>query len=60
MAVRIVSFKVSERLLLRIDEYARRLGVARSEVIRYALRRLLEDPPGDPRVLERLSAEALR
>lgn len=41
MAARVISFKVPGRLLERVDAYAERRGLARSEVIRDAILALL-------------------
>ncbi len=46
MTMRVVTFKIDEDILEKLDRYARRTGRSRSEVIRQALERLLssEEP----------------
>ncbi len=46
MTMRVVTFKLDEDILEKLDRYARRTGRSRSEVIRQALERLLssEEP----------------
>ncbi len=46
--MRVVSFKVEEELLRLLEEYAQRRGVPKSEVIRRALRRYLENSDLNP------------
>jgi len=43
MTMRIVTFKLDEEVLEKLDRYARRTGKSRSEVIRLAIERLLEN-----------------
>ncbi len=46
MTMRVVTFKIDEDVLEKLDRYARRTGRSRSEVIRQALEKLLssEEP----------------
>ena len=46
MTMRVVTFKLEEDVLEKLDRYARRTGRSRSEIIRQALERLLssEEP----------------
>ncbi|MEB3851026.1 MAG: ribbon-helix-helix protein, CopG family [Desulfurococcales archaeon] len=46
--MRVVSFKVEEELLRMLEDYARRRGMPKSEVIRRALRRYLEQSDLNP------------
>lgn len=43
MTMRVVTFKLDEDVLEKLDRYARRTGRSRSEVIRQALERLLSN-----------------
>jgi len=43
MTMRVVTFKLEEDVLEKLDRYATRIGRSRSEVIRLALERLLSD-----------------
>ena len=42
MAMRVVTFKIDEDLLERLDLYARLKGITRSEAIRKAIEEMLE------------------
>jgi len=46
--MRVVTFKVDEELLEKLDYYARQRGKTRSEVIREALEHLLREEVGEP------------
>ncbi len=52
--MRVVSFKVEEELLMLLEEYARKRGMPKSEVIRRALRRFLEQSDLKPITTPRL------
>jgi len=41
--MKVVTFKIDEKLLEKLDEYARLKGVTRSEVIRKAIELYLKD-----------------
>jgi metal-responsive CopG/Arc/MetJ family transcriptional regulator len=43
MPLRVVTFKVEEELLREMDIYSEELGMNRSEFIRYAIERLIEE-----------------
>ncbi len=43
MAMRVVTFKLDESILEKLDRYARRTGRSRSEIIRRALEMLLSN-----------------
>lgn len=46
MVLRVVTFKIDEKLLEKLDKYARRHGMSRSDAIRRAIERLVtEDYP---------------
>ena len=42
MVMRIVTFKIEEELLTKLDKYARRRNLSRSDAIRKAIEMLLE------------------
>lgn len=52
--MRVVSFKVEEDLLRMLEEYARERGMPKSEVIRRALKRFLEQSDLKPITTRRL------
>jgi metal-responsive CopG/Arc/MetJ family transcriptional regulator len=56
--MRVVSFKAEEELLELLEEYARRRGMPKSEVIRRALRRYLENSDLNPVETRRLRVYA--
>ncbi|MEB2837049.1 MAG: ribbon-helix-helix protein, CopG family [Desulfurococcales archaeon] len=56
--MRVVSFKVEEDLLRMLEEYARMRGMPKSEVIRRALRRFLEQSDLRPVVTRRMRVYA--
>ena len=41
MVMRVVTFKIDEELLEKLDRYARRYGISRSDAIRKAIERLV-------------------
>ncbi len=41
--LRVVTFKITPRELEQVDRLARKMGMSRSELIRYALNKILED-----------------
>jgi|GEM_PF-596277 Ribbon-helix-helix protein, copG family. len=43
--MRVVAFKAEDELLMALDLYALNKRMSRSEVIREAIRKLLEEPP---------------
>lgn len=43
MALRVITFKVNEKLLEKLDIYANEMGISRSELIRMAIEHLLEN-----------------
>ncbi len=43
MALRVVTFKVEDDFLREIDYYSEQLGMSRSEFIRYALEKMIEE-----------------
>ncbi len=43
--MRVVTFKMDEDLLEKLDTYARLKGMTRSEAIRLAIKKLLEEEP---------------
>ena len=49
MPLRVVTFKIDDDLLERLDRYARSKRISRSEAIRLAILKLLkEEEPGAP------------
>jgi metal-responsive CopG/Arc/MetJ family transcriptional regulator len=52
--MRVVSFKAEEDLLRMLEEYARERGIPKSEVIRRALKRFLEQSDFKPIATRRL------
>jgi len=45
MTLRIVTFKIEEELLEKVDKLALKLGVSRSTIIRWAIEYYLEQKP---------------
>ena len=55
--LRIVTVKMPEELVEALDKYARRYGMNRSEIIRRALRMLLEEEAPD--IIEKVRRDEL-
>ena len=59
MTMRVVTFKIDERALIELDKYANRNGLSRSEVIRMAIEKFIENEK-KKKVFTRVSVSRIR